>query len=131
MARDDGEVFFEVHVMHAGRWEIHSRYPADKQALAAADARVLGKISTYAGVKAVKETYDAAAGTAKESVVFMSERLKGKGGAGTSPASSNRPPAAKAPARDKGRAATRNASAIVWSACGVAAAPLSAFPDKT
>ena len=103
MARDDGEVFFEVQIMQAGRWKIHSRYSAAQKGLVVTDARALDKISTYAGVKAVKEAYDVATGMTSESVVFMSERLKGKGGAGKSPAHPDRPSAAKAPARDKGR----------------------------
>ncbi len=79
MAGSQPETTYELQIKQRDRWEIHARYPADRQASAIRDAKSLEKISTISAVKVIKEEYDPSSGIGNETIIFSGPTPKGQG----------------------------------------------------
>lgn len=77
MPNTDRIVAYEVHVLIAGKWEIHAGYSAEQKRIAVRDAKSLDKISTIGGSKVIREVYDEKNATSRDEVVFLSPKAGG------------------------------------------------------
>jgi adenylate cyclase len=84
------EINFEVHVQQKGRWEIHARYPNERREAAIEEADALAKMPGIDDVKVIRESYNPADGTARETVIH-------RGTGGRAKASKAKPASMRSP----------------------------------
>lgn len=71
-------VSFEVYYLQYGRWQIHHRYPLKEREAAIEEAKRLDSQGHFDAACVVRESYDQGSGTANESVIYHSPKLKTK-----------------------------------------------------
>jgi class 3 adenylate cyclase len=71
-------VSFEVYYLQYGRWQIHHRYPLSEREAAIDEAKRLDTQGHFDAACVVRESFDKATGTASESVIYHSPKLKTK-----------------------------------------------------
>ena len=104
-------VSYEVYYLQYGRWQIHHRYTYSERDNAIEEAKRLDSQGHFDAACVVRESWDNATGTASESVIYHSPKLKTK------------PPVAFITAGDDGKAKPSAASAGGGARGGVKNAP--------
>jgi len=89
------QTLYEVHTLKGGQWVVDSTYPKRETAIEV--ARGLHGEKAFDGVKVIRDSFDAASGNAKESVIYDSSKQPKPKPAPAAPAASEE--AAPAPAR--------------------------------
>ena len=87
MALSRSNVNYEVHVLQKGRWEIHARYPDNREKAALDEATELENQPGIDAVRVTRETYNPIDGSSGENIIFSSPGHKdslSKSGGGSS-----------------------------------------------
>ncbi|MDW3207049.1 MAG: adenylate/guanylate cyclase domain-containing protein [Alphaproteobacteria bacterium] len=71
-------VSYEVYYLQYGRWQIHHRYNYSERDIAIDEAKRLDSQGHFDAACVVRESWDEASGTASESVIYHSPKLKTK-----------------------------------------------------
>ena len=122
---------YEIQILQAGRWEIHSRFPSDAKDAAIAEAEELENTGNNT-VKVIKEVYNSDTNQSDEFTIYRTTQKKdlpgGDGGGGETEKTKKKPakkkPAKKKPAKkDSAAPEAKHAEKLVDEALGKGKAP--------